>query len=293
MWAWFRFSIVVAALVSPALWASPASAQAPRTAAQRLEIVKETQNPLSRQLGALTLEHTAGFRATPSHETGHTFSINPAFPIAVGKRLTLINRTFLPVFNQPSPAGDGTRTSGIGDVLQSVLLSPRTDRRLVWGLGPVLGFPTASEETLGSDKWLLGPSAIFVVAPGRSVLGLVVQNLWTVGGKSSRRNVKELLLRPLVNINLPHQWYITSKPAIQADWQQRSSDRWTVETGGGLGKVFRIGRLGIALEAQAFGYPIRPRGAASWAARFNLKLLLRRGELVGRLRDATRGTPAN
>lgn len=281
----------MAALGSFLLWAPQVTAQAQRTPAQRLEIVKETQNPLSRQLGALTIEHTAGFRATPAHETGHAISINPAFPIAIGEHLTVINRAFLPVLNQPSPAGDGVRNSGVGDLLHSVLLSPKTERRLVWGLGPAMGFPTASDETLGSEKWLLGPSAIFVAAPGRTVLGVVVQNLWTVGGKSSRRNVKELFLRPLLNINLPHEWYITSKPVIQADWQQPSSDRWTVETGGGVGKVFRVGRLGIALETQFFGYPIRPTGAASWAARFNLKLILRRGELVGRLRGAPLPAP--
>jgi len=112
---------------------------------------------------------------------------------------------------------------------------------------------------LGSEKWLLGPAAIFVYAPRRWVLGLAVQNLWSVGGDSDRAEVNELLLRPLVNVNLPREWYVTSKPNIHANWNASSGDRWIVEAGAGIGKVFRIGRLGIGLECQFFGLPVRPK----------------------------------
>ena len=141
---------------------------------------------------------------------------------------------------------------------------------------------------MGSGKWLLGPAAIFVYAPGRTVLGLVVENLWSVGGSSERSDVNELRLRPLFNLNLPRGWFITSKPNILANWEATGDARWLDEAGGGIGKVFRIGRLGISLESQFFGYPVKPEAGPRWSMRFEIKILFRRGRFVERVRERGR-----
>ena len=221
---------------------SPAEAQDPSSAADRLDIIKETQNPLTRELAGVILENSVAFGLGSTDEVGYALHIKPRFPIILNKHLSMINRTSLPVFDEPAASGDGSRISGIGDLQHTILLSPTTGRSVIWGLGPTFGFPTATDDQLGSEKWLMGPAAIFVYAPRRSVFGLVVQNLWSVGGDSDRPEVNKLLLRPLVNINLPREWYITSKPNISANWNASGDDRWIVEAGGGIGKVFRIGR---------------------------------------------------
>ena len=266
---------------------SPAEEQDRSSAADRLEIIKESQNPLTRELGAVILENTVAFGLGSTDEVSYALNIKPRLPIILNKHLSLINRTSLPVLNEPSATGDDLRISGIGDLQHTTLVSPTTGRSVVWGLGPTIGFPTATDDQLGSEKWLLGPAAIFVYAPRRSVFGLVIQNLWSVGGDSDRPEVNKLLLRPLVNINLPREWYITSKPNIYANWNASGEDRWIVEAGGGIGKVFRIGRLGIGLECQFFGLPVRPEGAARWTARFDIKVLFRRGHFAKRLRKDT------
>ena len=144
----------------------------------------------------------------------------------------------------------------------------------------------ADEDALGTGKWLMGPTAIFVYAPRRSVFGLVAQNFWSLGGDSDRSKVSQLRMRPLVNINLPNGWFLTSKPNISANWKaKRSRDTWFIQAGGGVGKVFRFGNFGISLESQFFGYPATPKGGPSWSARLDIKVLFQRGYLRERIRN--------
>jgi hypothetical protein len=247
-----------------------------------LDIIKETQNPLTRELGSLALENSFSFGLGPTDDFGYGLLIKPRVPIILSDRWVLITRGSLPVFSVPSPIPGETRISGLGDLQLATVLSPATGRRVIWGLGPTVGFPTATDDRLGSGRWLMGPSAVLVYAPRRSVFGIVAQNVWSVDADSSRPKVNALSLRPLVNINLPRGWFITSKPNILADWTASGDDRWLVEAGGGIGRIMRIGNFGITLESQFFGYPVKPDRAPSWATRFTITVTFRRGQLRGR-----------
>lgn len=60
----------------------------------------------------------------------------------------------------------------------SVIFSPKKGYKLesgvnlLWGLGFDLGFPTATEDILGTGKWLAGPSG----------LGVYMGPKWKIGG---------------------------------------------------------------------------------------------------------------
>ncbi len=259
----------------------------------KLDVIKATQNPLTRALVSISLENSFSFGLGEDEEFGYGVLIKPSIPIVLSDQWSLINRSSLPVSEQPSLVRSDSRTFGLGDLFHTTLLSPTTTRRIVWGLGPTVGFPTATENELGSGKWLMGPAAIFVYAPRRAVFGLVAQNFWSVGGDSDRRKVSQLLMRPLVNINLPNGWFLTSKPNISANWKaKRSRDTWLIQAGGGGGKVFRVGNFGISLESQFFGYPANRKGGPSWTARLDIKVLFQRGYLRERIRERTRGGDA-
>lgn len=265
-----------------------ASADASLDEPIKLDVIKATQNPLTRALVSIAFENNFSFGLGTDDEFGYGVLIKPSIPIVLSDQWSIINRTTLPLVEQPSIIRADKRTFGLGDLVNTTLLSPTTTRRTIWGLGPTVGFPTATEDELGTGKWLMGPAAILVYAPRRSVVGLVVQNLWSVGGESDRRKVSQLLMRPLVNINLPKGWFLSSKPVILANWKaKRSRDTWLVQAGGGIGKVFRLGNFGISLESQFFGYPAAPRGGPSWAARLDVKLLIQRGYLRERILEET------
>ena len=255
---------------------------------RRVEMIKATQNPLTRNLASITASNEFSFGLGPEDEFGYSLFIKPSVPIVLGEDWSLINRATLPVFAVPSARPDGSRTVGLGDIQYSILVSPTTTRKLVWGFGPTVQFPSASEDLLGSGKWAMGPAAIIVATPRRSVFGVLVQNLWSVAGNSANPDVNLLTMRLLANVNLPKGWFISSKPNISADWEAEKDQRWLVAAGGGVGKVFRVGNVGISLEAEFFGYPVKPDGGPTWTARMDLKLLILRGALRQKIRERRR-----
>jgi len=58
---------------------------------------------------------------------------------------------------------------------------------LIWGVGPVFTIPSATDPILGTGRVLLGPTAVALVTPGHWVIGVLVNNQWSVGGKSTAR----------------------------------------------------------------------------------------------------------
>jgi hypothetical protein len=53
-----------------------------------------------------------------------------------------------------------------------------------------------------------------------------------------------------VTYNLPAGWYLSSVPIITANWEASSGNTWTVPMGGGVGKLFRLGKLLVNTQLQ-------------------------------------------
>jgi hypothetical protein len=76
-----------------------------------------------------------------------------------------------------------------------------------------------------------------------------------------------MLIQPFLNYNFPHGWYFTSSPIITANWLAASDDRWTVPIGGGIGKLFKLGKLPVNTQLAAYSNVVKPRqGGARLAA---------------------------
>ena len=63
----------------------------------------------------------------------------------------------------------------------------------------------------------------------------------------TRASLNAMLFNPFVNYNIPNSggWYLTSGPNITANWEADSGDKWTIPIGGGVGKVFKIGKQAV------------------------------------------------
>jgi len=177
------------------------------------------------------------------------------------------------VIQVPDLAPGVSGTSGLGDIQESLFLSPSKAGPVIWGAGPVISIPTATENILGTKKLSLGPTVVVLRIQGHWLFGSLVQNLFSVAGPSGRPDVNQMLMQPFVNYNLPHKWYLTSSPIITANWEVRPSERWVVPVGGGVGKIVHFGKLPVNIYTQFFRNVQRPDGTSSWSARFQMQLL--------------------
>ena len=106
-------------------------------------------------------------------EDGNTILLRSAVPFKTGP-LNHIARATLPIVTE-SPS----RKDGLSDlVLFDLIVFNESWGR--WGVGPVLLFPTATNDALGADKWAAGPAAGFVARSRKLLWGLFNQNLFFV-----------------------------------------------------------------------------------------------------------------
>ena len=161
----------------------------------------------------------------------------------------------------------------MGDIQLSLFLSPAKPGALIWGAGPILQFPTATDDVLGQGKWGAGPTAAALTIQGPWVVGALINNVWSFAGDGDRKAVNQMLLQPIVNYNLPGGWYVNSVPYITADWK-RGSDRWTVPIGGGVGRI--SGSALAAGRAGAYYNVVRPDNGAEWQLRARVNFLFPR-----------------
>ncbi|MEN8808929.1 MAG: hypothetical protein ABF291_15740, partial [Desulfobacterales bacterium] len=80
--------------------------------------------------------------------------------------------------------------------------------KLIWGIGPQLQMPTGMDR-LTSDQWSLGPAAVGLMMPGNWVFGLLVSNVWDIGGYNNAPDVNFFSTQYFINYNMKGGWYLT------------------------------------------------------------------------------------
>jgi hypothetical protein len=245
--------------------------QSSHPAASTEDLAKQSQNPIA-SLVSVPFQSNSNFNAGPFNRLQEIFNIQPVVPMRLNEDWNLISRTIIPLISQPDPLADHN-TNGIGDITQSLFLSPTKSEKLIWGVGPVFTVPSANDPILGTGKVLAGPTAVFLTTPGHWVIGVLLNNQWSVGGNPLRRSVNAFLAQPFINYNMAHGWFLTTSPIITADWLATSSQRWTVPIGGGFGRVFKIGDQPVNASIAAYYNVVRPSGAPDWQLRASIALL--------------------
>jgi len=216
---------------------------------------------------------------------GFTAIAKPVIPTPVGG-MNLINRFIIPyasisgAMNLPDSefSGAAIDENGMGDITYQGFLSPANPGALIWGAGLGLQMPTASNDALGTNLWSAGPSVLGLSMQGKWVLGLLAMNVWDFAG-SGDGDVNKLTLQPILSYQLGGGWYLTSTPAITADWTADSGNQWNVPLGAGIGKLQRFGKLPVDLKLVYYRYVEQPDFGPDWSVLFGVKFLIPTGEM--------------
>jgi hypothetical protein len=234
-------------------------------------LAKKTQNPVA-DLISVPFQNDTNYGYGPNDNVQNVMNIQPVIPIKLNDCYNLITRTIVPVIHQPWP---DTR-NGIGDIVFSAFLSPRSQGKFIWGVGPVFQLPTGSPKYLLSQgQWGAGPTAVAVYMDGPWVVGALANNIWSFAGDSDRRPVNQMLVQPFINHNFGKGWYVTSSPIITANWlADRKRDVWTLPVGGGAGKIVKLGKLPVNISVQAYTNTKQPHVTGpDWTLRTQIQFL--------------------
>ena len=209
------------------------------------ELAKLAQNPVG-NLISVPFQNNTNLNYGPEKGTQNILNIQPVIPISISDDWNIITRTILPVISQPALSPDDSRTNGIGDLTVTAFLSPAKPGEWIWGVGPVVQAPTDSNN-LGNKNWGLGASFVVLHLDKGSpwVYGVLVNNVWSLTSDKQGGSYSTGLIQPFVNYNFEGGLYLTSAPILTVDWKADSGNQWTVPLGGGVGKIFHLGKLPV------------------------------------------------
>ena len=137
--------------------------------------------------------------------------IMPLYKFPLGENMELVNLTILTLADAPgTPAFPGepgaAKTAGASDLLHASFFTPKSSGNVIWGVGPILSLPTATDPALGSEKWTLGPALRLAYRTENWNLGFVAGQRWSFAGTGSRADVNQLLIRGAIRRKLAKDW---------------------------------------------------------------------------------------
>jgi len=253
-------SIIIAFLSITGLFAQEKTAE---------ELAKMSQNPLANMMSFPFQNNTTFGNGPNSDRTSNVLNFQPVLPFFNGH---LITRTIIPLVTRPDYGIEEGSNTGIGDINFSAFYSPTSKNGLTWGIGPVLMIPTNND--FSSHKFSMGASLLVLKTSKKFVYGFLLSNTWSVAGDDMYSDVNSFFGQYFINMNFPKGWYISSAPIITANWKAADGQQWIVPFGGGGGKIVRIGKLPVNIQAQAFYNAVRPDNYGGFSTRLQIQIML-------------------
>jgi len=233
-------------------------------------LAAKIQNPLA---AMVTLPLQANFNNGVGEYDRDMFNLNvqPVVPFT-GEKWNVIARAIIPINSVPQ--GETGSTFGLGDTMLSLFVSPAKGGKLTWGVGPILGLPTASNpEVLGSGKWGAGPTGVIFYGIGKWNMGAVASNVWSVAGPDDRADYNLFTAQYFVNYNFGKGWAVGTAPVISANWKADSGEKWTIPWGLQVSKLTHFGSRPVNLLVGYYDNSKRPAGAADSQVRVQINFL--------------------
>jgi hypothetical protein len=230
------------------------------------ELAKKTQNPVA-SLISVPLQFNWDFKPGPDNRTNFLLNVQPVIPISLNKDYNLILRTIIPVKANEFPASVG----GLGDVVQSFFFSPKQPvNGWIVGAGPVMLYPTATDDTLGGRKWGAGPTAVLLKQQSGFTYGILANHLWSYAGSSDRSEVNATFLQPFLSFTTKSYTTFGVNTESTYDW---TASQWTVPINVSVTQLLKIGGQPLTVQLGYRYYAEAPTNGPSWGLRFAVTLL--------------------
>ncbi|WP_110640811.1 transporter [Salinicola sp. CPA57] len=203
------------------------------------DLAKKLSNPVA---SLISVPFQLNYDEEVGAGNGERFQLNvqPVIPFGISEDWNLISRTIFPIVSQDDVVPTEGSQFGTGDTVQSLFFSPKApaDSGIIWGVGPVLLLPTASENTLGSEKWGLGPTGVVLRQSGHWTVGLLANHIWDYAGERDRADINSTFLQPFTSYTTPTAWTYTVNSESTYDWE---ASHWSAPVNFQITKLTSIG----------------------------------------------------
>ncbi len=215
--------------------------------ADEAEMAMKLANPLAAMISLpIQLNYDQDFGVD---DTGNRFLINvqPVVPISISENWNMISRTILPVITQDELAAGTGRQTGLGDTSESLWFSPvkPTDKGLIWGVGPVILIPTATDDLLGGGKWGIGPTFVALRQNGPWTIGALGNHIWSVAGSKNRNDISSTFIQPFITYSTPTAVTYALNTETSYDWE---SEQWSIPVNLMVSKLVRFDKQMVSFQ---------------------------------------------
>ena len=243
------------------------------TWAQEADLAQELTNPLADLLTIpIQMNYDSGIGPVDDGWKLQT-NIQPVYPFDSWSDWNLITRTIVPVIWQDDIVPGAGSQFGLGDINMSLFLSPKKPTSgVVWGVGPVLYFPSATDSLLGAKKWGAGPSAVALTMRGRWTMGALANHIWSFAGDDDRVDINNTFVQPFVAYTWPSAWTFSVQSETTYNWEIKE---WSVPVNAAVSKLVMFGKLPVSLQAGVGRWLTSPdSGPKGWRFRLQANFVL-------------------
>ena len=236
------------------------------------DLAKKLANPVA-ALISVPFQYNHDDNIGSSDGSKDYLNIQPVIPLSMSPDWNLITRTIVPLVDVNDVPRRGDSESGLGDVTASQFMSPKkpTSSGWIWGVGPVELLPTASDRTLGSGKWGLGPTFVVLKQEHGFTYGMLANHIWSVAGDSDRAYVSSTFLQPFFSYITKTKTTFTINTESTYDWR---GDNWSVPINISVAQLLKAGSQILQIQVGARYWATAPAsGPEGWGWRAAVTLL--------------------
>ncbi len=247
------------------------------------ELAKKLANPVA-ALISVPIQNNWDFGIGPADAMRYTANIQPVIPFSLSDHWNLVTRTIVPVIYAESPVIGGSDKAGLGDIVQSFFFSPKAPvGGWILAAGPVMLYPTATDQALGFGKWGAGPTVLALQQNHGWTYGLLANQLWSYANAGryssssagdpsdgSGAGVNATFVQPFISYTTKTFTSFGLNTESTYDW---SHSQWTAPVNVSVSQLLKLGKQPIQLSLGVKYYAAKPNGGPDWGLRFAITFL--------------------